>query len=145
MTTRLGFRWTAFALLGLIGSTSCLGQKSVAPLAPGGIHVLFVGNSLTYVNDLPGTVAALGDLGGDTIRVASSVGPDLALIDHLNGATDALARIRQGGWKYVVLQQGPSSVQVNRDSLILWTQWFDPYIKAVNATPALLMVWPSSD
>jgi hypothetical protein len=29
---------------------------------------------------------------GDTIRVASATGPDLALIDHLNGATIALAQ-----------------------------------------------------
>jgi hypothetical protein len=135
----------AIHLTALIGSAACQGQNATAPLPAGGIHVLFVGNSLTYVNDLPGTVAALGELSGDTIRVASSTGPDLALVDHLNGATDALARIRQGGWSFVVLQQGPSTVPINRDSLILWTQWFDPHIKAVKAKPALLMVWPSSD
>src|ERR1041385_3955149 len=129
----------------LVLSAACLGQKPLEPLPPGGIHVLFVGNSLTYVNDLPWTVAALGEMSGDTIRVASSTGPDLALVDHLNGATDALPRIKQGGWDFVVLQQGPSSVPVNRDSLILWTQWFDPYIRAVHAKPALLMVWPSID
>jgi hypothetical protein len=132
-------------LLVVLGSASCLGQKIAEPLPPGGIHVLFVGNSLTYVNDLPGTVAALGALSGDTIRVAASVGADLALVDHLNGASDALARIAQGGWNFVVLQQGPSTVQINRDSLILWTQWFDPHIRKVNARPALLMVWPSLD
>jgi len=129
----------------LLASASCLGQKIAEPLPAGGIHVLFVGNSLTYVNDLPGTVAALGSLSGDTIRVAASVGANLALVDHLNGASDAVAVIAQGGWNFVVLQQGPSTVPINRDSLILWTQWFDPYIKKVNAKPALLMIWPSSD
>jgi hypothetical protein len=129
----------------LLGSVSCLGQKIAGPLPAGGIHVLFVGNSLTYVNDLPGTVAALGELSGDTIRVAASVGANLALVDHLNGGSDAVARIEQGGWNFVVLQQGPSTVPINRDSLILWTQWFDPYIRKANAKPALLMVWPSSD
>ena len=138
--------WSKSALLSVafLAGTSCA-QKALEPLPPGGIHVLFVGNSLTYVNDLPGTVAALGELSGDTIRVAASVGANMALVDHLNGGSDALARIQQGGWKYVVLQQGPSTVPINRDSLILWTQWFDPYIKAVNAKPALLMVWPSVD
>jgi hypothetical protein len=135
---------TLLCIVALFGTTSCLGQKIAGPLPAGGIHVLFVGNSLTFVNDLPGTVAALGEMSGDTIRVAASVGANLALVDHLNGASDAVARIQQGGWKFVVLQQGPSTVPINRDSLILWTQWFDPYIKAVHARPALLMVWPES-
>jgi hypothetical protein len=115
------------------------------PLPPGGIHVLFVGNSLTYANDLPRTVASLGALVGDSISVASATGPDLALIDHLNGRSSALAQVRRGGWQFVVLQQGPSSLPANRDSLRLWTAMFDPYIRAVGAKPALLMVWPSRD
>ena len=115
------------------------------PLPAGGLHVLFVGNSLTYTNDLPGTVAALGALVGDTIRVASATGPDLALIDHLNGRSSALEQIRQDGWQFVVLQQGPSSLPVSRDSLVLWTAAFDPFIRAVGARPALFMVWPSRE
>jgi hypothetical protein len=134
----------ALLAVAALSTGSCLGQKIAGPLPAGGIHVLFVGNSLTFVNDLPGTVAALGEMSGDTIRVAASVGSNLALVDHLNGASDAVARIQQGGWHFVVLQQGPSTVPINRDSLILWTQWFDPFIKAVHATPALLMVWPES-
>jgi len=135
----------ALLLLALLGSESCSGQKALQPLPVGGIHVLFVGNSLTYVNDLPWTVQALGEMSGDTIRIGSATGPDLALVDHLNGATDAVAQIQQGGWHFVILQQGPSTVPINRDSLILWTKWFDPHIKKVNAKPALLMVWPSID
>jgi hypothetical protein len=145
MRTKSWARPIAPLFLAFVGSVSCLGPTSLQPLPPGGVHVLFVGNSLTYVNDLPGTLMALGDMSGDTIRVSSSTGPNLALVDHLNGASDAVARIGLGGWHYVVLQQGPSTVPVNRDSLILWTQWFDPYIRKVNAKPALLMVWPSVD
>jgi hypothetical protein len=107
--------------------------------------VLFIGNSLTYTNDLPRTVADLAASGGVTVRVASATGPDLALIDHLHGATNALAQLRLGGWQYVLLQQGPSTLPVNQDSLTLWTRMFDPYIRAGGARPALLMVWPSSD
>lgn len=124
--------------------TSC-GATATEPLPPGGHHVLFIGNSLTYVNDLPGMVAAIAASAGDTIRVATVAKPDFALIDHLNGGSDAVARIKDGGWEYVVLQQGPSSLVVNQDSLKLWTRGFDPYVRAAGATPALLMVWPSSD
>src|SRR5258708_24005771 len=94
-------------LVSLIGLSACLaGTPPVGVGLPsGGIHVLFVGNSLTYSNDLPGTVAALGALAGDTIRVASAVGANLALVDHLNGRSDALAQIRRGGGDDVVLPQ----------------------------------------
>ena len=116
---------------------------SVKPLPAGGHHVLFVGNSLTYVNDLPWTVAAIAASAGDTIRYRTAAGPNLALIDHLNGATNAVAEIKAGGWEYVVLSQGPTPRGICRDSLTLWTKLFDPHIRAVGARAALFMTWPS--
>ena len=59
------------------------------PLPAGGVHVLFIGNSLTYVNDLPATVEAIARSAGDTIQVMTVAGAGLALIDHLTGATQA--------------------------------------------------------
>jgi hypothetical protein len=122
--------------------TSCLSPKSLEPLAAGGHHVLFVGNSLTYTNDLPATLAAIAASAGDTIRVAAEAGPNLALIDHLTGGSSARERIAQGGWEYVVLQQGPTPAGICRDSLVLWTKLFNSQIRAVGAKPAVLMVWP---
>lgn len=119
--------------------------NSVEPLQTGGVHVLFIGNSLTYVNDLPGTLSALALSVGDTIRVQTVAEPNFALIDHYQGGSNALAVIAAGQWKYVVLQQGPSTTAINRDSLILTAQLFDPHIRAVGATPALYMVWPTID
>lgn len=122
---------------------SCLSTgSSLEPLPAGGHHVLFVGNSLTYTNDLPATLAAIAASAGDTIRVASETGAGLALVDHLTGATSAVARIAQGGWEYVILQQGPTPAGICRDSLVLWTKLFNSKIRAVGAQPAVLMVWP---
>ena len=122
---------------------ACLpGGQTVEPLAAGGHHVLFIGNSLTYTNDLPATVAAIAASAGDTIRVAMEAGPNLALIDHYNGATNALRRISSGGWEFVILQQGPTPPGVCRDSLVLWTKMFDPHIRAVGARTAVFMSWP---
>jgi hypothetical protein len=45
----------------------------------------------------------------------------------------------------VVLQQGPTSLQLNRDTLILATQRFDPFIKAAGARSAQFMTWPASN
>ncbi len=125
-------------------TAGCLGSKSFEPLAAGGHHVLFVGNSLTYVNDLPATVAAIAEMAGDTIRVASSAGPNLALIDHLTGSTDAPEKIAADRWEFVILQQGPTPAGICRDSLVLWTKMFEPRIRAGGAQPALLMTWPGA-
>jgi hypothetical protein len=122
----------------------CLSAKSIEPLPAGGHHVLFVGNSLTYVNDLPRTVAAIATAGGDTIRVASSTGGNLALIDHLTGSSDAPQRIANDRWEYVILQQGPTPAGICRDSLVLWSKMFEPRIRAAGAQPALLMTWPGA-
>jgi hypothetical protein len=105
-------------------------------------RVLFVGNSLTYTNDLPAVVHAIAAQAGDDVIVASAAGPNLALIDHLHGAGDALQRLRSARWDYVVLQQGPTTVQMCRDSLIAWTRAFDTLARAAGARPALLMTWP---
>lgn len=138
----IGVAGTSMALL--LAALGCGGTTGPDPLPVGGIHVLFVGNSLTYVNDLPATVAAIANSAGDTIRVRTAAGPGLALIDHINGATDAVAAIRAGGWKYVVLQQGPTPAGICRDSLVLWTEMFAERIREAGATPALLMTWTSA-
>ena len=66
---------------------------------------------------------------------------DFALVDHVNNGT-AVPAIQRGPWRFVVLQQGPSSVQVNRDSLIRITRYLDPYIRAAGGKTALYSVWP---
>jgi hypothetical protein len=129
-------------VMGALSVCACGANSTpVQALPPGGHHVLFVGNSLTSANDLPGTLARLASSAGDTILTSAVTAADFALIDHLNAGT-ALAAIRAGGWEYVVLQQGPSTVDVNRDSLVLWTRMFDPYVRAAGARTALFMVWP---
>src|SRR5262249_35099673 len=122
----------------LSGSSSCLGQDLSGPQLIGeGRRVLFVGNSYLYTQDIPGIVQALADSAhGDRLAVETVAGPDLALIDHWNEGT-ARREIAKGGWEWVVLQQGPSSVDVNRDTLRLATRLFAAAMAAVQAKPAL--------
>jgi len=110
--------------------------------APASLRILFIGNSLTYTNDLPGALVAAAAKAGDTVYVEMIAKPNYGLIDHLTYDSGAEAAIRRGGWDFVVLQQGPSTLPVNRDSLVIWTQLFDPIIRSVGAVPALFMVWP---
>lgn len=130
----------------LLSASACLGTGPAEPEPIGeGRRALFIGNSYLYTQDIPGIVQALADsAGGDKIAVATVAGPNLALIDHWNDGTAAQA-IAQGGWEWVVLQQGPSSVEVNRDTLRLATQLFAGEIAKVGAQPALFSAWPMSD
>jgi hypothetical protein len=135
--------WTMRAML--FAMAACVGTRNPGLLEahpPSGLHVLFIGNSLTYVNDLPLTVSNLAALSGDTVRTAQVAFPDYALEDHV-AQGDAVRAISLGGWQYVVLQQGPSSLESSRQNLITWTKYFDRIIRPSGARTALYMVWPS--
>ena len=106
-------------------------------------RILFVGNSLTYVNDVPGMVKALADSAGITgVQTAQIAKPDYALEDHWN---DGQARdvIGKGGWHFVVMQQGPSAVLANRANLRQWAATFADLIKGKAGIPAMYQVWPA--
>ena len=110
------------------------------PGAPTGERVLFVGNSLTEGNDLPLPVEALAAAGGRPLVCEKVTYGGVALEDHWNLRTQD--RIAAGGWRYVVLQQGPSSLPESRVNLREWTARFDTVIRRAGGTTALYMVWP---
>jgi hypothetical protein len=108
-------------------------------------RVLFVGNSLTAANDLPGLVSGLSNAaGGPRLECRSVAFPDYSLEDHWNRGV-ALKAIQEGGWSVVVLQQGPSALPESRVLLIEYTKKFDAEIRRAGARTALYMVWPSLD
>lgn len=122
---------------------ACAGSKAPAEPDPAdGYQVLFIGNSLTYFNDLPGTVARIGSMAGVSIYVQSVALPNFAVIDHASGLSNAVEIIRGRVWDYVVLQQGPTTTQIGRDTLILAVRQLDPLIRRAGGRPALLMIWP---
>ncbi|MCC6317545.1 MAG: hypothetical protein IT361_07625 [Gemmatimonadaceae bacterium] len=136
---------TLLRSLFLAFTLSCLGSPTAPgldiPLGPGR-RVLFIGNSLTYVNDLPSVVVAIARAAGDTVEARTVAFPDFALEDHWNEGT-ARRALRAAAWDFVVMQQGPSSLPDNQAFLRTWTERFAPEIRAAGATPALYMVWPS--
>jgi len=134
-----GILAAAFASLLLAAATGAT-EKPTAPQ-----RVLFVGNSLTYFHDLPGMVAALsrrGD-GAPALAVEAVTLPNASLEDHW-AHKEARRAIERGGWTWVVLQQGPSSLPESRANLVAWTKRFAKAIRAAGARPALYTVWPAS-
>jgi hypothetical protein len=65
--------------------------------------ILFIGNSYTYVNDLPGTLSALATSMGDTLNFDSNAIGGATLQTHCTNAA-TLAKLQIPGWDYVVIQ-----------------------------------------
>jgi hypothetical protein len=130
-------------VVAILIAASCLSVPSTAPRLIGeGRLALFIGNSYLYTMDVPGLVQALADsAGGDRLAVMTIAGPDMALIDHWYAGT-ARREIGKRSWEWVVLQQGPSSTQINRDSLRLVTGMFAEVM--TTGKPTLFSAWPSS-
>ena len=66
--------------------------------------VLFIGNSYTYVNDLPNTLRQLALSLDDTMTVASSAPGGYTLFQHSTYAP-TIAAIESQDWDFVVLQE----------------------------------------
>jgi hypothetical protein len=111
--------------------------------APGSpLKVLFIGNSLTAANDLPAMVEALGKANGQPIVTRTVAYANYSLEDHwVHG--DARRTIAEGGWSFVVLQQGPSALPESRVLLVEYARRFAQEARRVHAQVALYMVWPS--
>lgn len=115
---------------------------SLAFTQPKQSRVLFVGNSLTYSNDLPTMVAELA--AADSIKLIhkSFAFPDYSLEDHWNeGRVEE--EIENGHYDFVIMQQGPSALDESRILLIEYVKKFSAVCKKANAKPVVFMVWPS--
>lgn len=129
-------------LLPLLTALAGAACGDAGPAAGDTVRVLFVGNSLTYENDLPGMLeqlAAAGGVIGIVTRDASQ--PGYALEDHWNTPASRAA-LDEGGWDVVILQQGPSSLPESRANLVTWAGAWGDAIRERGGAPALYMVWP---
>jgi PKD repeat protein len=68
------------------------------------LSVLFIGNSYTSYNNLPQLVQSLSTSAGKTLNIDSSIPGGYLMSSHLNDAT-TFAKISQGNWDYVILQE----------------------------------------
>ncbi len=120
--------------------SSCSGMEEIQQSEK--LRFLFIGNSLTFTNDLPGKVSSLLSLSGVPSEIESIALPNYGLQDHWRNSS-TIDRIRDGDWDFVVLQQGPSASE-GRPSLLEYSQRFGEIIRESGAAPGLFMVWPST-
>ncbi len=127
--------WFLALVLFLAGARQGCGQDSLA--------VLFIGNSHTYVNDLPAMVAALAESGGHPMIVDRSAPGGFTLMQHRSYAP-TLAKLAQRPWDVVVLQEQSQIPMIPwcRDNLMFpAAMGLDSLIRAGGARTLLYMTW----
>ncbi|MFN0087031.1 MAG: DUF4886 domain-containing protein [Blastocatellia bacterium] len=104
------------------------------------LRVLFIGNSFTGRNDVPGLIAQLAETRGKTLehRLISAGGASLRM--HWNKG-EARQAIRQGSYDYVVLQEQSTLPVKNAPRMHENIRLFDQEIKAAGAKTALYLTW----
>lgn len=105
-------------------------------------NILFIGNSLTYTNNLPKLVKKSAKSKGIKIDTKMFAFPDYAIADHWNnGLVHKLIASKK--YDYVIIQQGPSSQNDGRKMLIEYGKEFNSLCKLNDAKLCYFMVWPS--
>ena len=117
---------------------------AVTDAGPTALHVLFIGNSYTYVNDLPGMLARIADTAGTppTITTDEVVQGGASLEDAWDGGV-AQAKILERQWTHVVLQG--QSVEpltaLGPSTFFSYAQQFSDLIVGAGAQPTLFVTW----
>ncbi len=135
-------------LAGLVVTGRLAGQGPCGrPVAPGCTRVLFLGNSYTAVNDLPGVFARLAAAGGSPVETEVVAPGGVTLADHAT-AVETREALGSVPWSWVVLQeqsQVPAATASRVAGMAPATATLADRIRAVGGRPILLETWAHRD
>src|SRR6266498_2011890 len=106
-------------------------------------RVLFIGNSYTFVNDLPATFAKLAKSGGHKVEVGMAAQGGWTFANHIQ-SPETLDQLKSGTWNFVVLQeqsQIPSVEQSRTHGMYPAARELVREIREVGATPIFFLTW----
>lgn len=103
-------------------------------------RLLFIGNSFTARNDLPGMLARLADASGRRVEHELVQAGGASLKRHWN-AGEAHAAIARGGWTHVVLQEQSTLPLKDRERFHENVRRFAPAVRAAGAELTLYATW----
>jgi hypothetical protein len=105
------------------------------------IAVLFVGNSLTYFNEMPRMTQAIASREARPLLV-DAVTQSGASLEDLWFRTDAVKRIWQEHWDYVILQERGGRAAMDRGELFhRYLALFADQTRKSGGKPVLFMTW----
>lgn len=111
------------------------------------VRVLFIGNSYTFVNDLPATLTALAKSGGHQIETGMAAEGGMTLTNHVDSANTA-SQISSSQWDFVVLQeqsQIPSVKEFRLNQMYPAARVLARDIENSGAQPLFFISWAHRD
>jgi hypothetical protein len=137
-----------YPLFLLLFVTSCSSSiKCDTNKQNGCIKILFLGNSYTYVNDLPFVLSSLAKSGGHLLETGISAGGGWTLLDHANNPK-TIQLIQDNDWTYVVLQEQSEIPAVESSRLVSMypaIRILTETIRQSHAIPLLFVTWAHRD
>jgi hypothetical protein len=129
----------SFTILNLSCKKTDAGEK---PNVSQDSTLFFVGNSLTYSNNLPDLVVKIAKTKGRNLKAEMLALPNYALVDHLaDGKLQQM--MAKNKYSFVIVQQGPSSQAEGRALLLEAAPQLKKLCTDNGAKLAFYMVWPA--
>ncbi|GEM_PF-1169000 len=122
----------------LVLALCCCAKQHPTPPLP--LRVLFIGNSYTYCNDLPGIVAQLAATNGRAIVCESLTCGGATFQDHCE-RFGALDHIASGAWDVVVLQNHSFEPVGNPSNMFVHGSRLCHAAEQAGARTVLLLTW----
>jgi hypothetical protein len=125
----------------LLGSSVVLAQMEESVEEPAPLAVLFVGNSYTHGNNLPGMVQAMYESSGDrSIVIQRHTSGGCTLKRHIE-EEETLERIRERPWDVVVLQEQSLTPVVMRPSMFEAARVLHQAIQEQGSRTVFYLTW----
>src|SRR6185503_4740612 len=88
------------------GGAALAGTASTLPVPPKAkaVRILFIGNSLTHTENMPGMLVGLARAGGVNLEVTQHTPGGSTLAQHSTNPA-VISLLEAGGWDYVVIQE----------------------------------------
>ena len=133
----------ALTLTGCSGSSACDSAGGSAACT----RVLFIGNSYTFVNDLPTMFASLAGSGGHSVRTGMVAEGGATLAEHAASAETATT-LASSRWSIVVVQEQseiPSDDELRQTEMYPAARRLVSMIRAAGAEPLFFLTWAHRD
>jgi uncharacterized protein DUF4886 len=140
-------RILSFITLCIVLCSCSLSTKCGGPQDASCTRVLFIGNSLTFVNDLPNTFAKLARSGGHKVEVGMAAQPGWTLDNHVK-SPETLSTLNSTKWNFVVLQEQsliPAFQQSRIREMYPAARELVRKTRELGATPIFFVTWAHRD